>query len=48
MGMHVGQLIFSKFQRKCEKKNKDNIYNFKIVVTKKFVKSKVLKSHTFF
>ena len=32
MGMHVGKIIFSKFQGKYEKKN---IYNFKIVVKKK-------------
>ena len=34
MGIHVGKIIFSKFQGKYEKK----IYNFKIVVKKKFVK----------
>ena len=38
--MHVSEIIFSKFQGKYEKKNKDNIYiyNFKTVIKKKFIK----------
>ena len=35
--MHVGDIIFLKFQRKYEK-NKNNIYNFKTVIKKKFIK----------
>ena len=39
MGMHVGEIIFSKFQGKYEKKKKIiYIYNFKTVVKKKFIK----------
>ena len=48
MGMHVDQIIFSNFQGKYEKIKIIYIYiYFKTVVTKKFVKSKILKSHTF-
>ena len=37
--MHVGQIIFSKFQGKYEKiKIKIYIYNFKTIVTKKSIK----------
>ena len=48
--MHVDQIIFSNFQGKYEKIKIIYIYiyiYFKTVVTKKFVKSKVLKFHTF-
>ena len=49
--MHVDQIIFPKFQGKYEKIKiiyiYIYIYIFKTVVTKKFVKSKILKSHTF-
>ena len=40
--MHVGQIIFSKFQGKCEK-IKIYIYNFKTVVAKKFIKDNLYK-----
>ena len=39
--MHVGEIIFSKFQGKYEKKIKIKIYiyNFKTIVKKKFIKN---------
>ena len=36
--MHVGEIIFSKFQGKYEKIKIKNIYNFKTIVKKKFIK----------
>ena len=36
--MRVGGIIFSKFQGKYEKIKIKNLYNFKIVLKKKFIK----------
>ena len=36
--MHVGEIILSKFQGKYEKIKIKNLYNFKIVLKKKFIK----------
>ena len=38
MGMHVGGIIFSKFQGKYEKIKIIYIYNFKLIVKKNFIK----------
>ena len=36
--MHVDEIIFSNFQGKYEKIKIKNIYNFKTIVKKKFIK----------
>ena len=49
MRMHVGQIIFSKFQGKYEKIKiiYIYIYIFKTVVTKKFIKDNLKKNNNF-